>query len=67
MNVVRTAFLKYDTEGKGALDKQELKVCLKEMDYKIKDKDLKIAYKVLDINKDGTIDYNDFRTWYLNG
>lgn len=37
------------------------------MDYKIKDKDLKIAYKVLDINKDGTIDYNDFRTWYLNG
>ena len=67
MNVVRTAFFKYDSEGKGSLDKQELKVCLKEMDYKIKDKDLKIAYKALDINKDGTIDYNDFRTWYLNG
>ena len=28
---------------------------------------LDAAFKDLDINKDGIIDYNEFRTWYFSG
>lgn len=60
-------FSKYDADNSGNIDKDELKACLNDLGYFPDDEKLNKAYLTLDANQDGTIDYNEFRGWYLNG
>jgi Ca2+-binding EF-hand superfamily protein len=56
-----------DADNSGYIDNSELGVCLKDLGYDLDDEELEEAYKCLDANGDGVIDYNEFRTWCLSG
>jgi len=53
---VTVAFNKFDADGSGAIDKEELGELSKELGQELTDDELVTALKSLDVNQDGVID-----------
>ena len=64
---VKVAFDKYDADGSGSIDKEELGELIKELGNELTDDELTNALKSLDVNKDGVIDLEEFAWWYFSG
>ena len=64
---MRPAFDKFDADGSGAIDLNELKGLLKILGTEVTDQRAAVFMKQLDVNGDGKIDYEEFRDWYLSG
>ena len=65
---VSLAFKKFDKDNSNTIDKDELTSVIQELTgYPLDQSKLDAAFKDLDINKDGIIDYSEFRTWYFSG
>ena len=66
-NEVKVAFNKYDADGSGAIDKEELGELSKELGHELTPDELDKALKDLDLNGDGVIDMNEFSRWWFTG
>lgn len=64
---VKKTFSKYDTDGSGSIDKDELAVLCKELGCELDEDQLEEALIDLDLNKDGVIDFDEFSRWYFTG
>ena len=64
---VRPAFQKYDKDGNGTIDRDELAALSLDLGSPLTEEELDIAYHSLDINKDGVIDFDEFSRWYFSG
>uniref|UniRef100_A0A7S4PB57 FAD synthase n=1 Tax=Guillardia theta TaxID=55529 RepID=A0A7S4PB57_GUITH len=60
LTVLREQFDSMDTDGSGTLDKEEIGQALKSMGFNFSPGDLDAAYKAVDSNSDGEIDFGDF-------
>ena len=61
------AFNKFDKDGSGSIDKEELANLSKELGSELTEEQLQNALKDLDLNGDGVIDINEFARWYFSG
>ena len=59
--------MKYDTDGSGAIDKDELANLAKDLGFEMSDYELDVALRDLDLNDDGVIDFEEFSRWYFTG
>ena len=66
-NEVKVAFDKYDADGSGAIDKEELGELSKELGHELNQDELDKALKDLDLNGDGVIDMKEFSRWWFTG
>jgi Ca2+-binding EF-hand superfamily protein len=66
-NEVKVAFDKYDADGSGAIDKDELAQLSKELGHELTGEELEKALKDLDLNGDGVIDMKEFSRWWFTG
>ena len=64
---VEPLFKKYDKDGSGAIDKDELDGLCKDLGVPLDEEQLKAALEDLDINKDGVVDLNEFCDWWFSG
>ena len=64
---VEPAFKKFDKDGSGAIDKDELGQLMKDLGSELDDAQLTEALKDLDLNGDGVIDTKEFSRWYFTG
>jgi hypothetical protein len=64
---VEPLFKKYDKDGSGAIDKDELDGLCKDLGVPLDEEQLKSALEDLDINKDGVVDLNEFCKWWFSG
>jgi len=56
------AFRVFDLDGNGFIDKHELKHVMKRLGENLSDADVDAMFQEADINNDGQIDFNEFRT-----
>ena len=61
------AFNKFDKDGSGAIDAQELQAVSSELGQPLSEEQLATALKDLDLNGDGVIDLKEFKRWYYSG
>ena len=66
-NEVKTAFNRFDKDGSGAIDKNELAQLSLELGHPLNEEQLEKALKDLDLNKDGVVDLKEFSRWYFTG
>ena len=66
-NEVKSAFDKFDKDGSGAIDKNELSQLSVQLGHPLDEEQLEKALKDLDLNKDGVIDLKEFARWYFTG
>jgi len=66
-NQVTPAFEKFDKDGSGAIDRDELAQLSKELGHELNEEQLEAALVDLDLNKDGVIDMDEFKRWYFTG
>jgi len=64
---VKRAFEKFDKDGSGVIDLQELGELSKDLGYPLTKGQLDTAFKDLDLNHDGVIDFEEFCRWYFTG
>lgn len=64
---VKKAFEKFDKDGNGTIDKDELGALSKMLGQPLSDDELTVALKDLDLNGDGVIDQKEFSRWYFTG
>ena len=64
---VEPAFKKFDKDGSGAIDKDELGQLMKDLGNELNEEQLTEALKDLDLNGDGVIDLKEFSRWYFTG
>lgn len=64
---VKKAFQKFDKDGNGTIDAQELQELSKMLGQPLDDDQLAAALKDLDLNGDGVIDEKEFSRWYFTG
>ena len=64
---VAQAFRKFDADGSGAIDKDELQALSKQLGHPLSEEQLQKALEDLDLNKDGVIDFDEFCRWYFTG
>jgi Ca2+-binding EF-hand superfamily protein len=57
---LRRQFKIFDDNNNGSLDSYEFKKAIKDFQIDVPDCDIDTLYKVMDINGDGTIDFNEF-------
>lgn len=64
---VRKAFEKFDKDSSGAIDLKELGALSKDLGHPLTKRQLELAFKDLDLNHDGVIDFEEFARWYFTG
>ena len=64
---MKIAFNKFDKDGSGSIDKDELADLSKELGAELTEDQLTNALKDLDLNGDGVIDIDEFSRWYFSG
>lgn len=64
---VKKAFDKFDTDGSGAIEMKELGELSKDLGHPLTKRQLEEAFKDLDLNHDGVIDFEEFARWYFTG
>ena len=64
---VVVAFNKFDKDGSGAIDAQELEAVSSELGQPLSEEQLANALKDLDLNGDGVVDLKEFKRWYYSG
>ncbi len=57
---LRQAFDLFDTEGRGYIQAQEVKVALRALGYEVKKEELKFLLQEVGSNPNGTLDFNEF-------
>ena len=55
-----------DEDGSGSIDKDELRIMIEHTGQQVKDEELEIIMKVLDIDDSGEVDEYEFSTWFLD-
>lgn len=66
-NEVVDCFKQFDIDGNGYIDKQELAALSLRLGHQLDEDQLQGALEDLDLNKDGTIDFEEFCRWYFTG
>lgn len=66
-NEVKECFKKFDLDGNGYIDREELAALSLRLGHSLKENELNDALKDLDLNNDGTIDFEEFCRWYFTG
>ena len=66
-DTVKKVFDTYDKDGSGAIDAEELQKLSEELGRPLTADELAEAMKDLDINKDGVVDFDEFRRWWFSG
>lgn len=64
---VKKAFEKFDKDGNGTIDAQELGQLSKDLGQELSEEQVETALKDLDLNGDGVIDTEEFSRWYFTG
>lgn len=64
---VSPTFSKFDKDGNGTIDLQELGLLAKELGQPLDDEQLQAAMADLDLNGDGVIDKEEFSRWFFTG
>ena len=64
---MKKLFDKYDKDGSGAIDKDELSKLCEELGRSLTDDELTEALVDLDLNKDGVVDFSEFSRWWFSG
>uniref|UniRef100_A0A7S1WUU7 EF-hand domain-containing protein n=1 Tax=Alexandrium catenella TaxID=2925 RepID=A0A7S1WUU7_ALECA len=59
---IKEAFRKYDKDGDGTITKQELCVVLRSLGS-FKDAEINAVFSVIDANRDGRVQFNEFVDW----
>ncbi len=62
---VEKVFKKYDTDGNGFIDCQELRALFTDLHCTLSEKELQDVKVDLDKNGDGKIDFEEFSLWFL--
>ena len=63
---LRDMFERYDKDGSGSIDRWELMDMIRsELCEPVSDDEIDEAMKVIDINGDGTVDYDEFVEWWV--
>lgn len=65
--MVKPAFRKFDKDGNGTIDIEELEKLSMELGQPLNEEQLEVAMKDLDLNGDGVIDEYEFARWYFTG
>jgi hypothetical protein len=60
-------FKQFDKDDNNTIDKNELKDLANALGHSLSDEQLELAFKDLDLNKDGVIDFSEFKRWYFTG
>lgn len=64
---VKKAFDKFDRDASGAIDLNELGDLSKDLGHPLNKRQLEQAFKDLDLNHDGVVDFEEFCRWYFSG
>ena len=64
---VKNCFNKFDLDGSGFIDREELAALSLRLGHKLNEDELTAALDDLDLNHDGTIDFDEFCRWYFTG
>ena len=64
---VKEAFSKFDKDGSGAIDINELQGLMELLGCKLEGDELQKQMKELDLNEDGVVDFDEFSRWYFSG
>ena len=66
-NQLIPSFKKYDKDSSKTIEKHELSEMLTELGFDHNQEQLELTFKNVDIDKSGTIDYNEFKRWFFIG
>lgn len=64
---VEPAFSKFDKDGNGTIDKDELSRLSEDLGQPLDQTQIDLAMRDLDMNNDGVIDLDEFARWYFTG
>ena len=65
--MVLQAFKKFDKDGNGSIDLQELGQLSAALGQPLQQDQLEAAMKDLDLNRNGVLDAQEFSRWYFSG
>eukprot|EP00760_Papus_ankaliazontas_P029082 PhM_4_TR412/c0_g1_i1/m.23521 len=61
---IRASFDRFDTDRSGSIDRAELAECAKSLGVTLTQDGLNEALRALDTDKDGSVSFDEFRTWW---
>jgi len=59
-------FNRIDTDKSGAIDPDEFRSLVREMNLKLDDTEVMALFKSIDLDGNGTLEFNEFLTWWLD-
>ena len=62
--VSRIMFDKYDSDKSGSITKDEFKLLVEELGYRLSEDELSIAVQKLDTDGDNSISFDEFKAWW---
>ena len=65
-NDLLDTFRHIDVDNSGDLSKDEVMLMAERLGFKITSDELDNAWKDMDTNKDGKVDFNEFYNWYVS-
>jgi len=63
---VMSIFSHFDTDCSGAIDRDEFRAMAATMDLHMEGKDIDAVFTVVDLDKNGTIEFEEFYDWLIN-
>lgn len=64
---VLPAFVNFDSDKSGAIDKKELQLLCEALGCPLTDEQANVALLDLDLDNSGDIDFDEFKRWYFTG